>query len=187
MWTGSLDRRVVALASEVRPLGPPPFDPWCVAAQLGVKVVERQLSATLLGLRLPSGCVVLNDSAVFERKRTALAHEIGHHLVAIGRAPWVISRGEERFCDAFSWELLAPHDLVGRETCQTLEVTRSVVLTQLAVLGQLPAVSLHRSGVVICHRCGDQSREPTCICAGKRTQLPGSSVWSVSDSEVSSA
>ncbi len=168
------DHRIERLAAWFRGSARPPYDPWDLAREHGIRVVTRKLTPTFLGATLPSGTVVINADLPGVRQRTVLAHEFGHIVVRQGRAPWVNQRSEEHFADRFGEELLVPlallpaDDLNVQAVSDRLAVEEVLLMTRLVRAGRAPGVVVHQTGVVICRSCGTRAGNPSCSCANYR-------------------
>ena len=130
---------------------------------------------TALGITLGGNEIKVRSSLPSDLKRLTTAHEIGHILVKRSRCPWLSPADEERFCDAFARELLAPVSAIGTTPASDVEpaaarfgVTQESILLQLAALGIVEPLVSAGTGRILCIACGDRKRLLSCACAFAR-------------------
>jgi len=150
-------------------------DPFVLAAQHGVRVRLKAMSATFWGATLPGARVVINSALPPRRQRFTMAHEFGHILSDLGEAPWVATRTAEGFADRFARELLAPIEQLRRlhpaqvdVACSVFDVEDRVILSQLTAAKLVPSGVRTEDGAVVCEACGDIQRTPGCACGVQR-------------------
>ncbi len=169
-----VDFRLQRLASDLRE-GSIPACPDTVAASLAVQVGVRDLPVTLWGATTSSNRVVLNQKLSPQRRRFALAHELGHVLFRRGRCPWVGADREEHSADEFASELLTPSSYVA--TCgdsirlaEILDVEEWVAELARIRCQQRPSPQRLCDGTVLCIYCGARARATAtwCDCAELR-------------------
>lgn len=138
---------------------------------LDVKVGRRPMKSAW-GVSFGATRVVVASGMSDERTRFALAHELGHVLCRLGRAPWVARAREELFADWFARELLLPTaSAVGAASrlARTFAVEERTALLQLAARSRKPAMQVMADGTVLCAICGDRPHLPGCACRVVRT------------------
>jgi len=175
-------RSVVSLSTSVRGIGDDfPIDLRSLTSRNDIEVREGEMAA--LGITLDADTIKVRSSLPADLKRLTTAHEIGHILVKRSRCPWLSSADEERFCDAFARELLAPVSAVGTMPASDVEgaaarfgITQESILLQLAALGIVEPLVSAGSGRILCIACGDRRRLLNCACAlargGSTGELP---------------
>jgi Zn-dependent peptidase ImmA (M78 family) len=174
MTRAPTDPRLVELADRLRVRMPnsAAVDVMAIADRIGVPIRLAHLGGSLEGLFLDTPPrIVINATLATPELRVAVAHELGHALVARGRMPWVARAREEAACDRFAFELVAPARYValscGPESAAgAYDVPVHVALVQLQRAGALPSLIRWRDKV-LCVECGSRRRRLSklCVCA----------------------
>lgn len=188
--------RIADLAANVRQRGgsagqeptvSKPIDVWAIAQRLQLRPIVTDLGSTLWGCLPVIDRPVVNIRLTPKRRRFALAHELGHVMVAAGHARWVSSKDEEWFADWFARELLAPsrrlETVAGsssaaptqaensvREAASSWDVEEEVILLQKASRGLAPALQIFGE-TVLCAACGHRGHMQSCPCRSLRASI----------------
>jgi Zn-dependent peptidase ImmA (M78 family) len=167
-----IDPRLVELANGLRVRTPnsAAVDVMAIADRIGVPVSFAYLGDSLEGLFFGTPQrIVINATLAPPELRVALAHELGHVLVARGRMPWVVRAREEAACDRFAFELVAPARNVALSdgpgsAAAAFAVPVHVALVQLQRAGALPSLIRWRDKV-LCADCGSRRLSTLCVCS----------------------
>jgi hypothetical protein len=147
-----------------------PIDLHRLGSRHDIEVREDEITA--LGITVGANEIRVRSSLPSGLKRLTIAHEMGHLLVKRSYCPWLSLSDEERFCDAFARELLAPVAAIQATPAADIEaaamrfgVTQEAILLQLAALGIVEPLVSAGSGRILCIACGDRKRLVSCACA----------------------
>jgi hypothetical protein len=169
-WSG---RPLQALVEALHDADETPVDLERVVQSLELTVEVRRMEPSVWGLTRSSSMVMVNRALPHTRRRFALAHEVGHVLVRRRLARVGGPVDEERFCDHFACELLAPARTVAawegsiNDLSDLLQVDEVVIRNQQALVGLIAAVTT-ADGETACRDCGPYRAVSRC-CRGARS------------------